>query len=291
MRRRAKIAVMFSEVVRDDFVARIRGVKLGGSLGNELVDELVGALDKYGVLLFPRSQLDDTTLVDFGASFGKLEDFGTYSGRLEPRMVRIGNVDENGNIRAADDRLRAMAAADALWHVDSSYREVPARYSMLLAKRVASSGGATEFANTYAAYEAMPDRLKERLEGVVAVHDFHRSRARAGYQLSAEERTALPPARQPVLRTNPRTGRVSLYIASHIRQFEGMSTDQSEELLQELVELATRPERVYAHPWQVGDLIIWDNRSVMHRRAPYDDMAERRELVAARVLEPAALVA
>jgi alpha-ketoglutarate-dependent 2,4-dichlorophenoxyacetate dioxygenase len=288
--RRAKMEIMRFEVVRDGFVARISGLDPAGSLEDEVVGELVEALDNYGVLVFPRTQLDDDSLVAFGASFGELEDFGAYSGRLEPRMVRVGNVDDNGNIRAADDRLRAMAVADGLWHVDSSYREVPARYSMLLAKRVAAVGGATEFADTYAAYEALPDHLKKQLEHGVAVHDFHRSRARAGYELSEDERTALPPARQPVLRTNPRTGRVSLYIASHIRQFEGMSTEQSEELLQELVELATRPERVYVHSWQVGDVVIWDNPSVMHRRAPYDDFAEARELIAARVLEPAALV-
>ena len=143
---------------------------------------------------FRALELDDDSLVAFGASFGELEHFGAYSGRLEPRMVRVGNVDDDGNIRAADDRLRAMAVADGLWHVDSSYREVPARYSMLLAERVAAVGGATEFADTSAAYEALPDDLKKQLEHGVAVHDFHRSRARAGYELSEDSRTALPPA-------------------------------------------------------------------------------------------------
>jgi alpha-ketoglutarate-dependent 2,4-dichlorophenoxyacetate dioxygenase len=284
------MGVMLAEVVRDGFVARIPEAELTAPLGDHLVDELVEALDEYGVLVFPGTDLDDAALVDFGASFGQLETFRS-GGRADPRTVRIGNVDDTGNIRAADDRLRAIAVADGLWHVDSSYREIPARYSMLLAKRVASFGGATEYADNSAAYDTLPDAIKDRLENRAAMHDFRRSRARVGYMLSEEENARFTPARRPVVHTNPHTGRRSLYIASHICQFEGMSTEQSEELLQELIEHAARPERIYAHPWQVGDLVVWDNRSVMHRRAPYDDVAEARELVAARVLEPVAPVA
>lgn len=282
---------MLCSVVGDGFVARISEFEPTGALNDETARELVEALDAYGVLVFPGTGLDEDRLVGFGASFGQLQDFGVYSGRLDPRMVRVGNIDDDGNIRAADDRSRAIAVADGLWHVDSSYLDVTARYSMLLARRVSSVGGATEFANTSAAYDALPDQVKMKLEDLIAVHEFDRSRARAGCKLSETERAALPPARQPVVRRNPRTGRRSLYIASHISQFEGMSVEQSEELLQELVDFATRPERVYAHSWQVGDLVIWDNSSVMHRRAPYDDFVEARELLSARVLEPSALVA
>jgi alpha-ketoglutarate-dependent 2,4-dichlorophenoxyacetate dioxygenase len=165
-----------------------------------------------------------------------------------------------------------------LWHTDLSFRQESATWSMLHAKVIPPPGGDTEFADTRAAYDALPYAMKGRLEGLVAEHSlWHASAKRGGYVPTDEEQRSYPPARHRLVRRHPSSGRDALYVASHASHIIGMAIDEGQALLRELIEFATQPQFVYRHKWQVGDLVIWDNRATLHRGRPYD-MTQRREL-------------
>jgi alpha-ketoglutarate-dependent 2,4-dichlorophenoxyacetate dioxygenase len=253
------------------------------------VREIERALDEHLLLVFRGQGLSHDEYVAFGKHFGQLEDFGrsvTGAGHT----VAISNLSADGSIIPADSPWRRSIAADALWHTDHTYMVKRARYSMLLAETVPSWGGETQLCDTRAAYDALPEAKKAELEGLVALHSIIYSRSLTGYDdWSDEQRAQMPPIPQPLVFENPNTGRKSLYLASHIAEIVGWPTEKARALAQELIAFATQPERVYAHRWQPGDIAIWDDRATMHRRAPYDDLAEPRKLHTMRVIEPSDL--
>jgi len=169
--------------------------------------------------------------------------------------------------------------ANMLWHSDSSFKEVPSLCSLLSARIVPPVGGATEFASTRCAYPTLPEPLKRRVETAVAVHDFSWSRdqIRPGF-FTEKERAEFPPVRHPLVRANPVNGRRALFLGAHASHIEGMSVEEGRALLRELLEHVTRPEFCYRHEWQEGDLVIWDNRCVLHRGTPYDTTRYKRLL-------------
>jgi alpha-ketoglutarate-dependent 2,4-dichlorophenoxyacetate dioxygenase len=208
-------------------------------------------------------------------------------------LTDISNVDETGAILRGDDRRRMYGLGNRLWHTDASFQDPPGRYSLLSARVVPPVGADTEFADMRAAYDALPEETKARLEGLRVHHSIAYSRQTLGFEFSKDEEDRLRGAIHPLVRTIPSAGRRSLYLASHASRIVDWPLPEGRLLLRDLIEHATQPEFVYRHAWRVGDLLIWDNRATMHRARPFDDARHRRELrrVTTLDLDPGALAA
>jgi alpha-ketoglutarate-dependent 2,4-dichlorophenoxyacetate dioxygenase len=266
------------------FAGEATGIDLRGLIDRTAIDEIAAALERHAVLVFREQMLDDEQQIAFSRLFGPLETpIGKIrkdrKQRLRKELADISNLDENNNIRAASDRWRMMLLANELWHTDSSFKRIPAKFSLLSAREVPPEGGETEFTDLRAAYEALDERTKEQIESLVAKHSIFHSRSLIGYtEFSDEERAALPPVRQTLVRVHPGSGRKTLYLASHASHIVGWPTEQGRTLLDELTAFATQPRFVYQHRWRVGDLVIWDNRCTLHRARPFDDARYRRDM-------------
>ena len=264
------------------FVAEISGVDSGRPLEPETMRGIAQAIDRYAVLVLRDQDLDDERQLAFAANFGEIEAprsaRGATKHRLRPEISDISNLDENNRLRAADDPRRFDQLGNRLWHTDGSFRRVPAALSMLYAHRVPASGGETEFADLRAAWDALPDKTKAQIDGLVALHDIAYSRAQIGFtELLFGEREVLPAVPQRVVRVHPGSKRKTLYLAAHASHIVGMPVPEGRLLLRDLIEFATERRFVYRHVWRPGDLVIWDNRCTMHRGRPFDE-SETRDL-------------
>jgi len=198
----------------------------------------------------------------------------------------VSNLDEQGRILPLDDQRRAYRQGNELWHTDSSFRQKSATWSMLHARVIPPDGADTQFADTRAAYDALPESTKAKLEGLVAEHSIWHSRAQyGGYKPTEEEIKARPPARHPVVRRHPGSGRKALYIASHASHIIGWPVEEGRALLRELLAHATEPRFVYAHKWRLGDLVIWDNRCTLHRATPFESATHVRDMRRSTVID------
>jgi alpha-ketoglutarate-dependent 2,4-dichlorophenoxyacetate dioxygenase len=209
-----------------------------------------------------------------------------------PELADAGNLDEQGNILAADDRRRAYSRGNQLWHTDASFNASRARYSILSAHVVPEPGqagsGDTEFADMRAAYDALTPELQTRLADAVAEHCIWHSRQAAGYpEPTAAEKAERPPSRHRLVHVHAGSGRTCLYLAAHISGLVGWDEEEGRHMVETLMAHATQPHFVYAHRWQVGDMVMWDNLATMHRARPYDSLHLRRDLRRTTVLEAA----
>jgi alpha-ketoglutarate-dependent 2,4-dichlorophenoxyacetate dioxygenase len=258
------------------FAGRVSGVDLRERLDQAAVTAIDEAISRLGVLVFPGQFITDEQQMAFSRRFGELETTvkvyrKDYVPRLDPHVSDVSNLDRDGQIRRTDDRLRLNALGNRLWHSDSSFKRVPARFSLLSARVIPSEGGDTQFADMRAAWDALPDRTKVRLEGLICEHTQLFSRAKIGFSdWSKEERVKMAPVPQVLVRMHPGSGRKSLFLSSHAGRIRGMEEPEARMLLLDLMEHATQPEFVYAHRWTVGDLVMWDNRCTMHRAREYD---------------------
>ena len=193
-------------------------------------------------------------------------------------MVIISNLDENAQVLPANDRRRLYSLANRLWHTDASFQDPAGRYSMLSARIVPPEPADTEFADMRAAYDALDEAMKARLEGLKVHHSIAYSRQRLGFELTQKEQEVLAGAYHPLVRTLPGSGHKSLYLASHASTIVGWPVPEARMLLHELIEHATQPQFVFSHRWRVGDLVIWDNRATMHRATPFDDKSHIRDM-------------
>ena len=241
-------------------------------------------MDEHAVLVFRDQPFADDEQLAFAKRFD-----GALHARTGAAVVRknrfgnealtdISNVDESGALLKADDRRRAYALGNRLWHTDASFQDPPGRYSMLSAKVVPAVAADTEFADMRAAYDALDAEIREKLEGLRAHHSIAYSRQILGFEFSAEEQEKLKGAVHPLVRTNPRTRRRSLYLASHASKIIDWPVPKAGCCCATSIEHATQPQFVYRHEWRVGDLVIWDNLATMHRGRPFDDASHRREL-------------
>ena len=258
--------------VTPDFAAEVGDVDLTQALSPDDSAAIKAAFWKYGVLVFPAQQLTSEQHVEFAQLFGPLEpNIHSYQDdvkqdRIDARISDVSNLDHSSEILKADSRKRLSGLANRLWHTDSIFRHVPARASLLYARSVAPIGGHTEFADMRAAWDALPQETRRRIDGLVVEHSIFHSRAKLGFtDYSDRERAALPPAQQVLVRTIPETGRRSLYIASHARRVIGMPDEEGRALLDSLMAHATQRQFVYTHRWRLHDLVMWDNRCTMHR--------------------------
>jgi alpha-ketoglutarate-dependent 2,4-dichlorophenoxyacetate dioxygenase len=268
------------------FVGEVEGVDCARPLSQDETAAIEAGMDRYAVLVFRDQKLSDEQQIAFTRHFGELEAYRTpghvrrrAEQRLGPGIADFSNLDKDGAIMSAEDRVWFFKLADRLWHSDSSFRPIPAKYSLLSGRVIPSWGANTDFADMRAAYDALDDRTKRETEPLVCLHSLIYSREAIGFnELSDEERAAFRPVRQPLVRTHPVTGRKSLFIAAHAGAIEGWTVPEARMFLRDLMEHATQREFVYSHRWQVGDLVMWDNRQTMHRARRFDDRNEVRDV-------------
>jgi alpha-ketoglutarate-dependent 2,4-dichlorophenoxyacetate dioxygenase len=267
------------------FVGEVSGVDLRRSIDQETFSAIEAALDRYAVLIFRNQMLKDEQQIAFSRLFGPLEtSIGTIRKGRRHRLrsnelADLSNLDENDNIRSLSDRWRMMMLANQLWHTDSSFKPVPGKVSLLSAREVPPSGGETEFADLRAAYDALDEGTKKQIDDLIAEHSIFHSRGLIGYtDFSDEERAALPPVPQTLVRIHPGSRRKTLYLAAHASHVIGWPIEQGRTLLAELITFATQPRFVHQHQWRAGDLVVWDNRCTLHRARPYDDAHHRRDM-------------
>jgi alpha-ketoglutarate-dependent 2,4-dichlorophenoxyacetate dioxygenase len=255
--------------------AEVEGVDLREPLSSAQAEEIHAAMDRYAVLVFHDQPLTNEQHLAFTSALGSLENTANIlrtagDFRLPPVFADVSNLDGRNQPYRAEDRRRLFAIGNRLWHSDSSFKAVPAKYSLLRAVRIPSKGGNTEFAHMGAAYEALDDETKALIEPLVCEHSQLFSRESVGFtDFTPEERERLKPVRQRLVRTLPRTGRKSVYLSSHAGTIIGWPLPEARLLLRDLTEHATQREFVYSHPWRVDDLVMWDNRQTMHRGRPF----------------------
>jgi len=241
-------------------------------------------MDEHAVLVFHDQVFTDQEQLAFAQRLdGKLHARTGSRAIAKNRfgneaLTDISNVGADGSILAANDRRREYSLGNRLWHTDASFEDPPGRYSMLHARVIPEDAADTEFADLRSAWDALDDKTKSRIDGLRAHHSIAYSRQVLGFEFSPEEAAMLPGAVHPLVRTIPRSGRRSLYLASHANRIEGMGIPDGRLLIRELTEHATQREFVHRHRWRVGDLVIWDNRCTMHRATRFDDASLRREL-------------
>jgi alpha-ketoglutarate-dependent 2,4-dichlorophenoxyacetate dioxygenase len=264
------------------FVGEVSGIDITQPLTRPRVAALEAGMDRYGVLIYHDQRLADEQQKAFSLNFGPLEQ--TAGGnvtkaaerRLDADIADVSNLGTDHKPLARDDRRRLFNLGNQLWHSDSSFRAIPAKYSLLSGRIVVDAGGNTEFADMRAAYDALDDKTKTEIENLVCEHSLIYSRGTLGFtELSDEEKQMFKPVRQRLVRTHPVTGRKSLYLASHIGTIVGWPMPEARAFIRDLTEHATQPRFTYAHKWRQYDLVMWDNRVTMHRVRPFDETQVR----------------
>jgi len=260
------------------FAARVEGVDLTRPVDDAAWAAIRAAFEEHSVLVFPGQPLDDDAQVAVSRRFGSLEVTRSMNPAAGTPFARQSNLDiKTGEVIPPDDRRMIYQRANMLWHSDSSFKPVPALCSLLSARVVPPEGGATEFASARAAWPALPEPLKRRIERLVVVHDFawSRDQVQPGF-FTAEERAVYPPVRHPLVRVNPVNGAEALFLGAHASHVEGLPLAEGRALLKALLDHVTQERFRYRHEWREGDLVVWDNRCVLHRATPYDTVRHKR---------------
>ena len=277
------MAVTFRKL-HPHFVAEAAPIDLRRVHDPETLAAIRAGMDDYALLVFRDQRFSDEEHLDFARRLdGELHTKTGISALKKSRfgneaLADVSNLTDRGQIQPADDRRRMYGLGNRLWHTDASFQDPPGRYSMLFARVIPPVGADTEYADMRAAYDALSPELKARLEGLRVHHSIAHSREILGFAFSQKEQEILKGAVHPLIRSLPRSGRKSLYIAAHASRIIDWPLPEGRLLLLELIEHATRPEFVYRHQWQVGDLVIYDNRATMHRARPFEDTKYPREL-------------
>jgi alpha-ketoglutarate-dependent 2,4-dichlorophenoxyacetate dioxygenase len=260
----------------------VSGTDITKPVSKEDVAAIEAGMDKYAVLVFRDQDITDEQQMQFSLNFGTIESGRTGNvtkpgdHRLPVGMADVSNLGKDGKPRPRDDRQRLFALGNLLWHSDSSFRAIPAKYSLLSARTVNSKGGNTEFADMRAAYDALDEETRAEVEDLICEHSLMYSRGSLGFlDYTDEEKQMFKPVRQRLVRVHPVTGRKSLYLSSHAGTILGRPTPDARILLRDLTEHATQPSFVYVHKWKLHDLVMWDNRQTMHRGRRYDETQAR----------------
>ena len=278
-----------------DFVGFVSEIDLKKSLDNNLIKEIDNAINKLSVLVFKDQNIDDSEQVRFTKYFGEIEASGSKSNitkakdrRLSTDLADVSNLDKNNKPFTKDDPRRIFNLGNRLWHTDSSFKEIPAKYSLLSARNVSKEGGNTEFADMRSAYDNLESRIKNKIDTMICEHSLIYSRQRLGFdmvkELSSEEIKNFTPVEQPLVRKNKVTNRKTIFLSSHIGKIKNWIRPDSMCFIDDLIEYATQLKFKYIHEWSKNDLIIWDNRQTMHRARAYDDLKENRDMRRTTVL-------
>jgi alpha-ketoglutarate-dependent 2,4-dichlorophenoxyacetate dioxygenase len=272
------------DTIHAEFGARISGVDLSQSLDDVTFDQIDDAINRYSLLLFENQQMNDEAHLDFTRRFGQLEEeHVSYYSRGEITYVgRVGNIGADGDKVSA--RQVKASTGNEMWHSDSSFREIPAMYSILSVYEAPAEAGETEFASARSAYQRLDQETRQRIESKVGIHDYIYSRSKVGEDaVTRNQRTYMHPVRQRLVRQNPVTGDRNVYVGSHVKEIEGLPDAEARPLIDRLIAEVTRPQSVYRHRWRVGDFMIWDNRCLLHRGCGYDADKYRRRMHQTRV--------
>jgi len=264
-------------VSRPFFGGEVSGIDITKPLTPEQAAAISAGMDQYGVLVFHDQHFTDETQLAFSRNFGDLEEASGdlnwgKARRIESPLINdISNLDNDNAVLARDSRRRLFSLGNRLWHSDSSFKAVPAKYSLLSARVIPSAGGNTEFADMRAAYDTLDEETKAECEGLVCEHSQMYSRSLIGFaDFTDEDRVRFKPVLQRLVRTHPSTGRKSLFLASHAGAIVGWPVPEARAFLRDLTEHATQRKFVYSHEWKQWDLVMWDNRATMHRARPFD---------------------
>jgi alpha-ketoglutarate-dependent 2,4-dichlorophenoxyacetate dioxygenase len=266
------------------FACEVGDIDLTRALPEQTLAEVRDAFARFAVLVFPAQALSVEQHLAFARHFGPLErSVATVMPgetlRVSPEIADVANLTADGRVWGKEHRLRLFQLGNRLWHTDSSFKQPSGRVSMLYARSVAPIGGHTEFADLRAAWDALDEATRARVDGLIAEHSLLHSRSKLGFtDWSAQERVAFAPVARPLARTIPESGRRSLYLASHIGRVRGLPDDEAGALLARLVAHATDRRFTYLHRWRVGDLVMWDNRCTMHRGTEFDDTRWPRDM-------------
>jgi alpha-ketoglutarate-dependent 2,4-dichlorophenoxyacetate dioxygenase len=275
------------------FAAEIGDVDLSRPIAPADFQAIREAFTTYSVLIFPDQHLSQDQHLDFARLFGPLETTIALHRkdaklRVRKEFADVSNLDPENQVWGKDSRQRMFQLGNRLWHTDSSFKRLPALASLLYARSIPPLGGHTEFADERAAYDALPEEMKRRLDTLVAEHSIFNSRAKLGFSnFSDEERAGLPPVPQVLVRTIPESGRKSLYLASHAGRIFGLPEQEGRALIEQLVAHATQRQFIYTHRWRLHDLVIWDDRCTMHRGTEFDDLRWKRDMQRATVCDVA----
>ena len=278
-----------------NFVGFVYGVDLKKDLDIKIVKEIDNAINKLSVLVFKDQNIDDSEQVRFTKYFGEIEASGSKSNitkakdrRLSTDLADVSNLDKNNKPFTKDDPRRIFNLGNRLWHTDSSFKEIPAKYSLLSARNVSKEGGNTEFADMRSAYDNLESKIKNKIDTMICEHSLIYSRQRLGFdmvkELSSEEIENFTPVEQPLVRKNKVTNRKTIFLSSHIGKIKNWIRPDSMCFIDDLIEYATQLKFKYIHEWSKNDLIIWDNRQTMHRARAYDDLKENRDMRRTTVL-------
>ena len=274
------------EPLHDDFGGRVGGIDLGAPLGRQAVAEIHAAIDRYSLLWFPDQPIDDERQLAFTRSLGEPEPNHVKLGQdgVIDYFGTIGNVQPDGSAIGNTHKRTIHLTGNNMWHSDSSFRPVPTYVSINCVYEVPAEGGETQFVSARVAYGRLSDDEKRTIEPLRAVHDYVFSRSKVGKDaVTPSHAASLPPVEQKLVRTNPGTGAKNYYVGAHAKTIVGWDEAASRALLDDLLARATVPEHRITHPWRAGDLVIWDNRCLLHRGTGYDADRHRRLMRQTRV--------
>jgi alpha-ketoglutarate-dependent 2,4-dichlorophenoxyacetate dioxygenase len=262
------------------FAGEVDGIDLAEPLSPADAAAIHAGMDRYAVLVFHGRPVTPEQHMAFTLALGPIEQaIGTglrENYRLPTVFADVSNLDQDERVFERTNRTRLFALGNRLWHSDSSFKPIPAKYSLLHAYRIPSRGGNTEFADMRAAWDVLDPETQAACEGLICEHSQLYSRQILGFtDFTDEERERFAPVRQVLVRTHPVTGRKSLYLSSHAGGIVGWPVPEARAFLRDLVEHATQRQFVYSHRWRVGDLVMWDNRQAMHRARPFPEHEPR----------------
>jgi taurine dioxygenase len=263
--------------------AELIGVDLSAGVGESLFRTIHGAFLRYQVLLFRQQDLPPGRQVEFAGHFGEVQIhvMNQYHATGHPELYRLSNLDEQGNPSGKHPDKGTLA-----WHTDGSWKERTGQATILYAEVAPEHGGETYFCDMYGGYERLSSAWKARIVGLRAIHnlDFSRTRRHGEEPMTEAQRREVPPVAHPIVRTHPETGRKCIFLGDHAEYIEGMDYELGRALIEELNALAVHDDLTYRHRWQPGELIVWDNRCLMHRATDYDPATQRRVIRRCTVL-------
>ena len=257
----------------------IIGFNLKKNIDKNIIGQVSDLLSQFSVVVIRDQNITNEQHINFSEYFGDLEVTKAGTNGAGSKLIILQNFDEDGNIVPPTDRQRLNNLANQEWHSDSSFKKIPSKLSILSAKMIPAKGGNTEFLSMRSVYNALPKKLKSNIEDKVCWHDYSYGRSKIDANLvTADEKKALPPVKQKLVLNNKKYGK-SLYIGAHCSKIDGMNDDESQNLLDEIYEYIDNESHVYSHIWKPYDLIMWDNRAVLHRATPIKGKVEKRLMV------------
>jgi len=264
-----------------DFVGEVNGIDIASGVSAADAQAIETAIDQYAVLVFPNQKINDDQQFAFSSFFGPMEQatgdvVARSDRRLSMKVNDISNLDKDGNVLERDDRTRLFGLGNMLWHSDSSFKTVPARYSLLSARVIPDAGGNTQFADMRAAWDHLDKDQQQQAKHLICQHSQLFSRSSMGFEdFTDAQIREWQPVEQKLVRKHPRSNRWSLFLSAHIGAINGWPVPEARMYIRDLTEHATQREYVHTHEWSQWDLVMWDNRSTMHRARRYDHTQPR----------------